>query len=103
MIEYLEYDELIKMRMDLEKGGIQIAQLVDNKIEQEMRKYNIFCATCSHKLDLYSCNHFTLFFGPQDIQRRASFCALDCLEYFLKNLRQLQQEENQQQKTTTAR
>src|SRR3989344_5226363 len=97
LIEYLEYDELIKVRMDLEKGGVQVARLIDSKIEQEIRKYNIFCATCSRKLDLYSFNHFTLFFGPQDIQRRVSFCALDCLEYFLKNLRQLQQEDSQTQ------
>jgi len=97
LIEYLEYDELIKVRMDLEKGGVQVARLIDSKIEQEIRKYNILCATCSQKLDLYSFNHFTLFFGPQDIQRRASFCALDCLEYFLKNLKELQQETNQQE------
>src|SRR3989338_7966634 len=97
LIEYLEYDELIKVRMDLEKGGVQVARLIDSKIEQEIRKYNIFCATCSEKLDLYHFNHFTLFFGPQDLQRRASFCALDCLEYFLKNLRQLQQEDGQTQ------
>jgi len=92
MVDYLEYDELVKMKKDLEMGGIHIARLVENKIKEETLKHEDHCCICNNKIEQYSVNNFTLVFGPADLRKKATFCAIDCLEYFLKNLKDIKAE-----------
>ena len=91
VIDYLEYDELVKIKKDLTLGGLHLLQLVDAQIKEETKKHDVFCCVCNNKLDLYSVHNYTLVFGPDDLRKKASFCAIDCLEYFLKNLKDLRQ------------
>lgn len=51
-------------------------------------KKTSFCAVCGSKLD-ESQYVYTLVFGPDDFQKKASFCGLDCMEYFLNYLKKL--------------
>ena len=92
VVDYLEFEELVKIKQDLKSGGIHLAQLVDYKIKEEMKKHEVQCCVCNEKLDLYSVNNFTLMFGPEDLKKKASFCAIDCMEYFLQNLKDLRRE-----------
>lgn len=92
VMDYLEYEELVKIKKDLSAGGVHLARLVDDKIREETHKHEQYCCICNNKIDPYSVNNFTLVFGPADLRKKASFCALDCLEYFLKNLKELKAE-----------
>lgn len=91
VMDYLEYEELLKIKKDLTMGGLHLLQLVDSKIKEETKCHDIYCCICNSRLEPYSVNNYTLVFGPEDLKKKASFCAVDCLEYFLKNLKDLRQ------------
>jgi len=92
VMEYLEYEELIKMKKDLSEGGVHLASLIDSKIKEETNKHMDHCCICSNEIEPYNVNNFTLVFGPADLRKKATFCAVDCLEYFLKNLKEMKAE-----------
>lgn len=104
IMEYVDYDDLLKMKEDLTMGGIHLFQLVDQQIEQEKMKHAFSCCICNAKIEGESVNNFTLLFGPEYIKRRATFCAIDCLEYFINNLkdakRDVEKQEELQQETS---
>ena len=89
IVGLLEYDELIRMKDDLNKGGDSIRILVDNKIKEEVKKRNEFCVVCSNKVESESQTRFTLTVGPDEPERKVSFCAIDCLEYFISELKKV--------------
>lgn len=92
VIDYVEYDDLLKMKEDLTMGGIHLFRLIDDQIQQEQMKHDVVCCICNANVDKESMNNFTLLFGPEDLKRKASFCAVDCLEYFLNNLKDIKKE-----------
>ncbi|MBI2147693.1 hypothetical protein HYU19_04410 [Candidatus Woesearchaeota archaeon] len=92
VIEYLDYDELQKMKKDLTLGGVHLFRLVDEQIQRESLEHEYYCSICNAKIDQESTNNFTLLFGPEGIKRKATFCAIDCMEYFLNNLKDLKKE-----------
>ena len=92
IIDSIEYDELVKMKKDLENGGFHLKQFVEHKIKEEEKKHEVHCSNCSTKIDPKSSSTFTLIFGPDDFKKKATFCGMDCLEYFLKELKQIRRE-----------
>jgi len=89
IVDNLEHEDLIKLQKDLEEeGGIHVKKLVSEKIQQLEDNEKALCAVCGNPINPYYTEHYTLIFGPRDFRKKASFCALDCLEYFLKNLKQ---------------
>lgn len=92
MVELLDYKELVRMKDDLNKGGDSIRILVENKIKDEIKKRNEFCAVCAGKIEPDSRTRFTLTVGPEEMQKKVSFCAADCLEYFLAELKKAKKE-----------
>ena len=91
VIELLGYDELLRVKDDLNKGGDSIRILVDNKIKDEIKKKNEFCTICAAKIEDDSHTRFNLKFGSREMERQLSFCAVDCLEYFLGGLKKANQ------------
>ena len=89
IIDSLEFDELVRMKKDLEAGGFHLKKFLDIKIKDEERKHEQYCSTCSAELKPNSTNNFTIVFGPEDFRKKESFCGIDCLEYFLKELKQI--------------
>ncbi len=89
VVDLLEYEELLRIKDDINKGGDAVRILVDNKIKEEIKKRNEFCAVCANKIDHESATKFSLVFGPQELERKVSFCAIDCLEYFLNELKKV--------------
>ena len=85
----LEHYELVKLRQDIEKGSFDITKAIQEKIKEIERKHAGCCSTCSNSLDPYNTNNYTIIFGPDDFRKKASFCGLDCLEYFLIKLKQM--------------
>ena len=89
----LEHYELVRLKQQIDKGNLDVAKAIQEKIKEQEKKHAKYCATCSNNLDPYNSNSYTLMFGPEDFKKKASFCGLDCLEYFLINLKQMKKGE----------
>ena len=87
VIDAMEFDELVRMRRDLKSGGITIRKMINSKIREHQIRHKMFCTTCSSQINLNNVNNYTLVFGPHDFRKKASFCGLDCLEYFMNELK----------------
>jgi len=94
----LEHYELVKLKQELEKGTISVAKVLQEKIRELEKKHAGCCTTCSNTLDPYNTNNYTIIFGPDDFRKKASFCGLDCLEYFLIKLKQMKKGEKNAEK-----
>jgi hypothetical protein len=81
----LSYEELRVLQEDLSLTAPMSRRLVSEKVE-EMEQSTGACSVCGSPLR-DSRDASTLMFGAQSIQRKASFCAFDCLEFFLKKLK----------------
>lgn len=86
VIDILDYNELMRFKNDLDSGAITLKKLLEEKIKQKLKEHEKICATCSSELNFYKTSNYTLVFGPDDFKKKASFCGLDCLEYFIKKL-----------------
>ena len=87
-LDALDYEELSKLKEDLERGGMALSCLVNAKIEQRRIEHGKFCANCFSEIDPVRTKSYTIMFGPPDLRQKASFCAMDCLEYFIRRLKQ---------------
>jgi len=87
VIELLDYNELLRVKNDLNKGGDSIRILVDNRIKDEIKKKNEFCTVCAAKIEQESNAKIKLTLGSKEMEREVSFCAIDCMEYFLGGLK----------------
>jgi len=91
LIDVLDYNELMRFKNDLDSGAITIKKMLEEKIKKRLREHEKICATCSNNLNFYKPNNYTLVFGPDDFKKKASFCGLDCLEYFIIKLKELKE------------
>ncbi|MFP4117381.1 MAG: hypothetical protein ACLFTR_00500 [Candidatus Woesearchaeota archaeon] len=89
MIDHLDYDELLKLRRDLDEGGLHLLRLVNKKIKEFETEHKKYCSTCGAELDENTSNNYTLVFGPYDFRKRASFCGVDCMEQFIQKLKDI--------------
>ena len=94
MMEMLDYDELMRFKNDFDSGSVQIKKTLEEKIKKKMKEHEKTCATCSNELNFYKPNNYTLIFGPDDFKKKASFCGLDCLGYFITKLKEVKKESN---------
>lgn len=91
IIETLEYDDLMKIKKDLDEGNIK--KLINQRLEEEKTKDDRRCPVCNRKVK--EKEGVTLYFGNPDFRKRATFDGMDCLEYFLERLKHTsKQEEN---------
>ncbi len=86
-IDALEYNELVKIKKDLSAGGINLKNVVEQNIRAHQKEHQASCAVCSNEISPESTENYTLLFGPESFKKKATFCALDCLGYFLSNLK----------------
>ena len=84
-IESLDYGELLEVKQELKKDSMKIKHMIAEQIERKQRQHGQFCATCFAEIKEED-NAFTLMFGPVSFRRKASFCATDCLKYFLASM-----------------
>ena len=97
-LDSLEHYELVRLKQQIEKGSLDIEKEIGESITEHERKHAKFCATCSNSLDPYNTNNYTIVFGPDDFRKKASFCGLDCLEYFLTNLKRIKRRDKNAEK-----
>ena len=89
IVSSLEYEELVELQRDLFNGGASIKQIISNKLKEISATESRICGSCGSEVNLRTANEFTLIFGTSETKKRVSFCALDCMEYFTKNLKQI--------------
>ena len=98
IIGLLDYESLVDLQRDLFGGGGVLKQMVSNKIKEINESQTRVCATCGGAVNLSVNHEYTLIFGPKDLKKRASFCAVDCLEYFFTQLKHLSEKRLQSSK-----
>ena len=89
VMDILDYNELMRFKSDLDSGAVTLKKLLEEKIKKKLKEHEKICATCSNNLNFYKTNNYTLVFGPDDFKKKASFCGLDCLEYFMIKLKEM--------------
>ncbi len=81
VIGNMSQEELMALKSELDTGHIN--RFVSDKIQEKaVLNAGRICPVCHTEVD-DEC--ITLIFGPRDLRKKASFCAADCLEYFLKS------------------
>ena len=85
IIENLGYEELMKLKKEMENG--EFKKIIEQKIRNFETTHEKACSVCYNDLEPFSTSNYTLVFGPDDFRKKARFCAFDCLQYFLDNLR----------------
>lgn len=82
LIDNLNYKDLKSLEKDLYEGNI--GKLIKKNISQlESRFPDKVCPVCGNTVNNPS---FVLEFGPPDFRKRASFCGIDCLNFFVNKL-----------------
>lgn len=90
MINSIDEEELQKLQADLEKGGSHLKKLVNEKIQELEDSKTNFCVTCGKGLGDHDAS-FSLVFGKQGLRKKACFCEIDCLEYFVSELKKMRE------------
>ncbi|MBS3095847.1 hypothetical protein J4480_00235 [Candidatus Woesearchaeota archaeon] len=89
MFDILDYNELMRLKNDFDSGAVALKRLLEENMKKKLKEHEKACATCSSQLNFYKTNNYTLVFGPDDFKKKASFCGLDCLEYFIIKLKDM--------------
>jgi len=82
----LEHSELLKIRKELKNGSVYLTKVVNEQIKENEKSHERYCAVCSSDIDPNSTTTYTLMFGPDGFKKKATFCAVDCMRYFLEKL-----------------
>lgn len=84
LIESLDENDLKLIRKDLEAGNID--RLINIRLQEKKEAdFNKVCPVCQSQIGE---ENLTLIFGPEELRKKASFCAIDCLEYFLNKIKE---------------
>lgn len=89
VVDVLDYNELMRFKGDLDSGAITTKKLLEDRIKKKLKEHEKICATCSSSLNFYRASNYTIVFGPDDFKKKASFCGLDCLEYFIIKMKEM--------------
>ncbi|MBU2560981.1 MAG: hypothetical protein KKD17_01695 [Nanoarchaeota archaeon] len=82
----LDYTDLVDLHEDLKEGGHSLRSMVEKKIVDKEKEQGKQCCVCNSEIDVHSTNNFTLLLGPEGLRRKACFCAIDCMKYFIDGL-----------------
>lgn len=85
-IDSIDEEELYKLQYDLSKGSIALKKTVEEKIKEVENRKRKYCAVCGEEL-VEKEGVYTLIFPHENLTKKASFCATDCMEFFLSKLK----------------
>lgn len=87
-VSSLKYDEVLDIKQDLSSGATRVKKIINQKIKDFENNHRKLCSVCFNQINPNHTSTYTLVFGPADFKKKATFCALDCLNYFLQHLEQ---------------
>jgi hypothetical protein len=85
-LENLSYSEVLEFNKEIKNAISPVRKTLTDHIDVLERMNSRICATCGNQLSLQTKN-LVLNFGPEDFKKRAHFCAFDCLDFFINQLR----------------
>ena len=85
IIGKLSYDELNLIAKDLKEGNIE--RLINKRINHFEEGAEAICPVCHTTIANPDDDTFQITFGPSDLRKKATFCATDCLEYFIQKIK----------------
>ncbi|MEK6886493.1 MAG: hypothetical protein AABW88_01555 [Nanoarchaeota archaeon] len=88
-LENLDYNQVLDLKKQFKEKDSMIKEVLTNHIDVIERINSRVCATCGNQLNSETKN-LSLHFGPEDFKKKASFCAFDCLEFFLQQLKSIE-------------
>ncbi|MBN2881191.1 hypothetical protein JXM83_04005 [Candidatus Woesearchaeota archaeon] len=88
-LQNVDYDELVKLYEDVSKGSEHVKKLVSKKLD-ELENSAKSCAVCGKPI-FFGDGAYTLIFGNDDFKKKANLCAVDCLDFFVKHLKKLEE------------
>ena len=83
LISTMSREELAELQQHLKTSGDNLLTIIEGRINNLTQEHQTVCANCQIDIDRESTQAFTLIFGREDFRKKATFCAMDCLEYFL--------------------
>lgn len=92
-IEDMEYYELKELQKEVKNGSNNLSRIIGKKIKEFEQDTGSVCPVCNSVIDESLPTTFTLIFGPGSIRKKASFCAFDCLQYFISSLKEVKEVE----------
>tara|TARA_Y100000031_G_C8099479_1_gene328019 strand:+ start:404 stop:703 length:300 start_codon:yes stop_codon:yes gene_type:complete len=78
----LKKEDVERLERALHSG--MLSQMLEKKLNELNSNLRI-CPVCSSDVGNEA---YVMIFGPNDLRKKAAFCAQDCLEYFLTYLKQ---------------
>ncbi len=87
MINEMEYDDLKLLQKDLDSGNIE--RLIKERLLY-FEKGRKICPVCYRTIGEND-EHFTLVFGPHNFKKKAHFCGLDCLGFFISKIKEIRE------------
>ena len=95
-LEDLDYGELLEFNKQLKDKTSTVRKVLDDHIDVVEKINSRVCATCGNQLGMNTKN-LVLHFGPEDFKKKATFCAFDCLEFFLEQLKSIEMKKEKAQ------
>jgi len=93
----LDQSELQQLKEKLDEGKLDLGREIKKRMIEYQQKHAKICAGCSSDINPESTNNYSLLLGPDDFKKKASFCGMDCLEYFLSHLKNMRRSSNEQE------
>ncbi|GEM_PF-4431499 len=90
ILEELDYDNLIKLKYDLDNGAVHLKRILNRKIQEIEKKNMHVCANCGRKINPMKDFEIVVTYGTPDFKRRAHLCSVDCLLDFSKELKAIE-------------
>lgn len=88
IINELEYEEVKLIKKDIDTGNME--NLINARLKKfEEEKAAAICPICSTPINNPENGALTLFFGPKNFRKKATFEAIDCMEYFTQHLKKI--------------
>ncbi len=89
ILDMFEYEELARLREELDGNVSFLKTEIEQRLQEIENSENNVCVTCGRRINPSRKDYFQLVFGPAELKKKAHFCAADCLEYFVRKLREL--------------
>ena len=95
MLENIEFNDLIELNSNVKNGEFDFNLLLKNIIKEKEKEHKKYCSMCGGGLEPNSVTNYTIMFGPEGFKKKASFCALDCMEFFIARLKEVKKLRNE--------
>lgn len=87
ILQTMEHHDLVRLNQKIQKGNFDFNSILKDTIALKEKEHVKYCSVCGNDLDPNSTTNYTIMFGPEDFKKKASFCALDCMEFFISKLK----------------